>query len=258
MQPVCIEKKFQVFGSELDLRAHMMEEHGEAMSQRDRAQARQVHLNFSARTEPGPSRAGGRGFSLSNGAPTPMREAIAPRAQQLAAPPMNNAQAAQQRRQVQTDRQDESRRRKNFVTGLTDPNRATPNPSAPASGRQSGRASPEESASGFATPREDVDDATAARHAALLSRVAMLVNDSATKLASFRAAVRQLKNNESTAKDMVDTIYHVLDKDADATAGVVREISNLFDADGERDKQRAILEAVNAFRVQVSLHDTWN
>ena len=24
--PVCIEKKFQVFGSELDLRAHMMEE----------------------------------------------------------------------------------------------------------------------------------------------------------------------------------------------------------------------------------------
>lgn len=25
-QPVCIEKKFQVFASELDLRAHMMEE----------------------------------------------------------------------------------------------------------------------------------------------------------------------------------------------------------------------------------------
>jgi hypothetical protein len=167
---------------------------------------------------------------------------------------MNAAQQAQQRRQVQTDRHDDTRRRKNFNTGLTDSSRdagsSTPASSGLRSGVQSGRASPDETASGFATPREDVDDATAARHAALLSRMAMLVNDSPTKLTSFRAAVRQFKSNESTAKDMLDTIYNVLDNDADATAGVVREISNLFDADGERDKQRAILEAVNTFRVQ--------
>lgn len=212
------------------------------MSQRDRAQARQLHLDFSARPDAaGPSRAGGRGFTLGT------RETS--QAQQLAAPPMNAAQAAQQRRQIQTDRQEEGRRRKAFVTGLTDGS-GSASASVPASGPASGRQSPAESASGFATPREDVDDATAARHAALLSRMSMLVGDSPTKLASFRSAVRQFKNNESSAKDMIDTLFYVLDQDREATAGVGREIANLFDSEGDKEKQQAILAAVNAFRIQ--------
>ncbi|BEI87477.1 uncharacterized protein CcaverHIS019_0101950 [Cutaneotrichosporon cavernicola] len=239
--PICIEKKFQVFGSELDLRAHMMEEHGEQMSQRDRAQARHVHLEFSARPDAGSSRAGGRGFSLGT------RDG--PQAQQLSAPPMNAAQAAQQRRQIQTDKQEEGRRRKAFATGLTDGSGPATAPS-PASNPASGRQSPSESASGFATPREEVDDVTAVRHAALLSRVSMLVGDSPTKLASFRSAVRQFKNNESSAKDMIDTLFYVLDQDREATGGVGREIANLFDSEGEKEKQQAILTAVNVFRVQ--------
>lgn len=210
------------------------------MSQRDRAQARQVHIDFSARPDAGPSRAGGRGFSLGT------RET--PQAQQLAAPPMNAAQAAQQRRQVQTDRQEEGRRRRAFVTGLTESGSASA--SAPVSAPVSGRQSPQESASGFATPREDVDDATAARHAALLSRVSMLVGESPTKLASFRSAVRQFKNNESSAKDMVDTLFHVLDQDRESTTGVGREVANLFDSEGDKEKQQAILAALNAFRIE--------
>lgn len=211
------------------------------MSQRDRAQARQVHIDFSARPDAGPSRAGGRGFSLGT------RETS--QAQQLAAPPMNAAQAEQQRRQIQVDRQEDGRRRKAFVTGLTNSS-GSASASAPASGPASGRQSPAESASGFATPREDVDDATAARHAALLSRVSMLVGDSPTKLASFRSAVRQFKNNESGAKDMVDTLFYVLDQDREATAGVGREIANLFDSQGDKEKQQAVLAAVNTFRIQ--------
>lgn len=214
------------------------------MSQRDRAQARQVNVEFSARPDAGPSRAGGRGFSLGT------RDG--PQAQQLAAPPMNAAQAAQHRRQIQTDRQDEGRRRKAFVTGLTD-GRGSASASAPASGPPSGRQSPAESASGFSTPRadvEDVDDATAARHAALLSRVSMLVGDSPTKLASFRSAVRQFKTNESSAKDMVDTLFYVLDQDREATAGVGREVANLFDSEGESEKRQSILAAINSFRIQ--------
>lgn len=90
------------------------------------------------------------------------------------------------------------------------------------------------------------------RHAALLARVGMLVGDSQTKLASFRSAVRQFKNNESSAKDMVDTVYHVLDEDAAATSGVVREIAKLFDGDDEREKQQAIIASLSNFRVEVS------
>lgn len=79
----------------------------------------------------------------------------------------------------------------------------------------------------------------------------MLVGDSPTKLASFRSAVRQFKNNESGAKDMIDTLFHVLDQDRDSASGIAREIANLFRSEGDQDKERAVLEAVNAFRIEV-------
>lgn len=133
-----------MFGSPLDLQAHMMEEHGETMSSRDKAQARHIPIDFNSRPESSSAaRSGGRGFTLSG-------------AQQLAAPPMDERQQAQQRRQIQTDRQEEGRRRKAFVTGLSEGSGGRADTSG------SGRRSPEESASGFATPRDDVDDATVA------------------------------------------------------------------------------------------------
>lgn len=79
----------------------------------------------------------------------------------------------------------------------------------------------------------------------------MLVNESTVKLSSFRSAIRQFRNNESGAKDMIDTVYHVLDRDADATMGIVREIAGLFDGEGENEKQASVLEALNGFRVEV-------
>ena len=60
--------------------------------------------------------------------------------------------------------------------------------------------------------------------------------------------MRQFKNNESSAKDMIDTVYNVLDRDADSTVGVLREISGLFD---DEDKSRSVLESINAFRIEV-------
>ncbi len=105
----------------------------------------------------------------------------------------------------------------------------------------------------FAGPNACFADVSS-HHAALLSRVSMFVSDSTVKLASFRSAVRQFRNHESGAKDMIDTVFHVLDLDADATMGVVREIAGLFDGDGEKEKQGAVLEALNGFRVEVCTH----
>jgi hypothetical protein len=82
----------------------------------------------------------------------------------------------------------------------------------------------------------------------------MLVDGSENKLSSFRSAVRQYRNNESGPKDMIDTIFHVLDGDAEATSSVLKDIANLFDGDGEVDKQKAVFEALHAFQVEVG----WN
>ncbi|WWC90552.1 uncharacterized protein L201_005488 [Kwoniella dendrophila CBS 6074] len=252
-QPVCLEKKFVVFGTDMDLKAHMITEHSESMSARDRAQSRQIAVDFSAdnnrRSGNGNRQQGSRGFTLaqpfdpSRGGPSRIREG--PSHQQLDQPNLTPAQRQQQERQLNKDRQEENRRKKAFATGLTRPDQDQSNGSSRNITRQA-----QESASGFSTPREDVDEATATRHAELLSRVAMLVQDSQNKLSSFRSAVRSYKNNESTAKDMVDTIFHVFDRDLDTTTGIVREISTLFSGDGDGEKERNVLEALNAFRIE--------
>lgn len=78
-----------------------------------------------------------------------------------------------------------------------------------------------------------------------------MVNDSNTKMASFRSAVRAFKQGESTAKGMIDTIYNVLDRDTQATLSVIKEIGQIFEQDGEKDKAKSILEAFNGFRAEV-------
>ncbi|WVW85416.1 hypothetical protein I302_107454 [Kwoniella bestiolae CBS 10118] len=245
-QPICLEKKFIVFGTDMDLKAHMISEHSESMSARDRAQSRQINVDFSSSAPSDRRSQGSRGFTLaqpfdpSRGGPSRIREA--PSHQQLDQPNLTPAQRQQQERQVNRDRQEENRRRKAFATGLTRPDDQSTRVTQQA----------EESGSGFATPseREDVDEATATRHAELLSRVSMLVSDSSTKLTSFRSAVRSYKTNESAAKDMVDTIFHVFDRDLDTTTGIVREVASLFGGEGDGEKGRNVLEALNAFRVE--------
>jgi hypothetical protein len=79
-----------------------------------------------------------------------------------------------------------------------------------------------------------------------------MVSDSTNKMTSFSAAIRAFKNTESTAKGMIDTIYNVLDQDSQATVSVVKEIGQIFEEDGLRDKAKDILEAINGFRAQVS------
>lgn len=121
----------------------MKSQHKGAMSQREQAQSRQINVDFSndQSHRAGSSRAGqGRGFSI--------QQRDAPHGQQLSAhAPMGPAQAAQAKRQAQADRHEESnRRRGKFNTNLTDTHRDPED---------------ENLGSGFNTPREDVDEATA-------------------------------------------------------------------------------------------------
>ncbi|RXK42341.1 hypothetical protein M231_00331 [Tremella mesenterica] len=240
--PSCIERKFVVFGSEMDLRAHMISEHGQQMSNRDRANVRTLPIDFVSPLgmPDGPSRGrnqqSARGFSFARNGPAHQQVPLEV--------PMSPAQAEQQRRQVETDRVEMSRRRRGFDTSLTVPESQT-RPSASHTPRLE-----EVPASGYNTPREDVDDAEAERHAALLSRVSMLVEDSPTRLSSFRSAIRQFRSSESSAKDMVDSIFNILDRDVDATLGVMKEVAGLLQNDTDGDKHRAVLEAINGFRAR--------
>lgn len=78
----------------------------------------------------------------------------------------------------------------------------------------------------------------------------MLTNDSATKLASFRSAVRSFKSNESGARDMVDSIFNIFERDLDVTVGIAREVAKLFGSEGDKDKEKDLIEALNTLRVE--------
>ena len=45
-QPVCLARKFVVFGSVMDLKAHMVEEHGAEMTTRDKKLAMRIQAEF--------------------------------------------------------------------------------------------------------------------------------------------------------------------------------------------------------------------
>lgn len=80
----------------------------------------------------------------------------------------------------------------------------------------------------------------------------MMVGESETKMSSFQYAIRAFKISESTAQNMIDTVYNVLDRDSQATISVIKEVGQMFEDDGEKDKAKNILEAINGFRAQVS------
>lgn len=114
-------------------------------------------------------------------------------------------------------------------------------------GRGKGKAT-----NGTATPsRIDEPEGTDEMQTELLERVATMVEYSETKLSSFRHAIRSYKNNEAPARDLVDTVYSVLNRDSEDTSRVVRRIADTMR--GDDDKVRGILTALNAFKIDVSL-----
>jgi len=60
-QRACLDQKFVVFNTEMDLKAHMVEVHGTAMSSRDRRDARRVETGFEHEDRGGHRRGRGGG-----------------------------------------------------------------------------------------------------------------------------------------------------------------------------------------------------
>ena len=58
-QRACLDQKFVVFNTEMDLKAHMVEIHGTAMSSRDRRDVRRVETGFGYEDRGGHRRGGG-------------------------------------------------------------------------------------------------------------------------------------------------------------------------------------------------------
>ncbi|TBU65357.1 hypothetical protein BD310DRAFT_863934 [Dichomitus squalens] len=211
----CLARKFVVFGSAIDLKAHQVEEHGAEMSARDKRDARRVEAQFEfEETGGGAGRRGrrDRGDREREREPPP----------HIVAPPggASRPQAAG------------ARRREAFGGNLTADGGNGASSSQQPSRRQ--------------TPSPEPGDADP-RLSALTVRMAGLAPNPTTAVPAVKAAIRSYRASESGARDLISTVWNVLDRNLNGTASIVNTLVDLVD---EEDKKRDLLTAWNGFKVE--------
>ncbi|KAI9574194.1 hypothetical protein HD554DRAFT_2165703 [Boletus coccyginus] len=206
---VCQAQKFVVFSSELDLKAHQVEVHGADMSSKDKKDARRVLAEFEFDDTGGSSRRG--------------RRDRGDREREREPPPQI----------VQVQARVAGRRREAFGGHLTEGTTQATQPSVP-----SGRASP---------TREDLDPLIAERHASFITRLQHVAPNPSNATAAVKAAMRGYRANESSARDLISTVWNVLDHDLDDTASIINSFVDLLE---EEEKKRDLLTAWNGFKIE--------
>ncbi|KAI0306282.1 hypothetical protein B0F90DRAFT_1814209 [Multifurca ochricompacta] len=200
--PSCQASKFVVFGSQIDLQAHMVEEHGAEMSSRDKKDARRVNAAFEFQdTSSGSTRrrgggpgggGGGGGGGGSGGSGREQRDPLS----QLGP------------RQIMGS----DSRRSRFGAHLTmegDTNDSSPGPSR--------RQTP-------SPPPPSMDPVTAERYTTIFVRLRTVAPHPINAVAGIKLALRDYTASQSGARDLISTIWSILDRDLDATASIVNLI----------------------------------
>ncbi|OAA60876.1 Zinc finger, RING/FYVE/PHD-type [Cordyceps fumosorosea ARSEF 2679] len=256
----CMEKKFVVFESNMDLQAHNLAEHaGGKTVGRD---ARVVDMaGFDLRQTYQGERRGGGGGSGGEGRARgrgrgrgrdPNEDSVPP----AYAQPLRRDEIAFQRQMAIHSAQSVSQR--TFGGQLS-----TPAPAAASAGRGGGGASPRNGSS-TNTPRTgpastanlsdpmDIlslndtanmtpeDRARLVRHSSVIERAANLLGNDATKLASFRRHVSSYQRGALTAPQLIDALLTLFgDVSSNALGTMAREVADLFEDKAKADGLRA-------------------
>ncbi|OSX65392.1 hypothetical protein POSPLADRAFT_1134364 [Postia placenta MAD-698-R-SB12] len=222
IQPQCLARKFVVFGSALDLKAHMVEEHGAEMSARDKKDAMRIQAEFEFEEVGG---AGRRGRRDRQG-----------REREREPPPLPVISALARGSGAG------GRRREAFSGNLTLDNPSTsrtPNGNTLSRSQQpSRRQSP--------SPPE-AEAGTAERSPALVARINSLAPNPTSAVPAIQAAIRSYRASESGARDLISTVWNILDRNLDGSASIV---NLLVDGMDEEEKRRDLLAAWNGFKVE--------
>jgi len=86
------------------------------------------------------------------------------------------------------------------------------------------------------------------RYAAFTSRLHSLAPHPTTAIPAVKAAMRGFRTSESSARDLISTIWNIMDQDMDDTAGVVNAVVDLLE---EEDKKKDLLTSWNRFKIEV-------
>ncbi|OBW64177.1 MAG: hypothetical protein AUREO_057560 [Aureobasidium pullulans] len=263
----CLEKKFVVFDSEMDLKAHQLEAHPNGLTKDARRDARRVdisgfdyrapHQQDRPQRNPNRERRGGGRGRDPNADPLPVSSAQ----------PMGRAEMAYQRQMAIQSAQSVSTR--SFGGQLTQPTEAyaarapanAPEPATVTATRPARQdlfpslgslslqptsaiprsTSPDRSMADL-TPQEQ---ARRLRHNAVNERASNLLRNDQTKLAEFRNKVSLYRQGAMTADHLIDAFFSLFDTSSTELGKLVKELADIFEIATKRDQ---LLKAWNNWR----------
>lgn len=271
----CLEKKFVVFESEMDLKAHQIESHPNGLTKDALRDARrvdmrefQVHERYQPqRGERGGRRGGGiRGGDDRNGQDRGRGRGRDPNAEPLpqsSAQPMRRDELAYQRQlAVQSAQSVTARTFGGQLSAPTTPAYAARGPAqAPATitphrpadsfptlnalGSAIGGASPRPSSPAQQVALTPQELARRQRHNAVVERASGMLRNDQAKIAEFRAKVSAFRNSTVTAPALIETFFTLFDRPTSEVGSLVKELAEIFEITTKRD---ALLQAWNDWR----------
>ncbi|KAJ6116041.1 hypothetical protein N7523_006458 [Penicillium sp. IBT 18751x] len=244
----CLDKKFVVFESQMDLKAHQLEEHPNDASKDIRRDARMVDLrefdNMRSSYQPQQQRRGaGRGRD-------PNAEPLPPSSAQ----PLRRDQLAYQRQMAIQSSQSVTQR--SFGGALsrdeTQPVQA-PARSAAATPLQSGSRTPQPPTEGLnglslapsSQPLGPEDQARRLRHTAVLERASNLLRNDANKLTEFRSRVSSYRTSSISATELIDAFFSLFDTSSSELGKLIKELAEIYE---DNSKRNNLLQAWNDWR----------
>jgi len=261
----CMDKKFVVFQSEIDLKAHQLEAHPNGLSKDARRDARRVDISaFDYRTPHQDNRGGrrereGRGRGRGR---DPNTEALP----QSSAQPLRRDELAFQRQMAVQSAQSTTARTFGGQLTSTDAYAARPT-----SGHQNTITAPRNhtaaTASNSFPPIDDLhtDSATSAtpasaqpalgvtpqdqarrmQHSAVMDRAFTMLKNDQTKISDFRSSVSSYQHTKITASQLLDSFISLFDVPSADLGKLVKELADIYENEARRNN---LLKAWNDWR----------
>ncbi|KAH8703416.1 hypothetical protein BGW36DRAFT_457694 [Talaromyces proteolyticus] len=253
----CLDKKFVVFETQMDLKGHQLESHPNGLSKDARRDARMVDMStFDFRTPYQPQirqRREGRGAGRGR---DPNAEALPVSSAQ----PLRRDEIAYQRQMAIQSAQSVSTR--SFGGQLTP--RETPaarNVAGPTPAQAAAASGPAASSRGPAAPVAPMenlnlnsdslaslspqDQARRLRHTAVVERASNLLQNDASKISEFRTKVSNYRTSIISATELIDSFFSLFDTPSSELGKLIKELAEIYE---DESKRNGLLKAWSDWR----------
>ncbi|EEB07645.1 ubiquitin-protein ligase E3 [Schizosaccharomyces japonicus yFS275] len=277
-EKVCLERKFVVFGTDIDLKAHQLEEHPQSLTSREMREVRRIVPEFSYDVPGSTNRRSRNQNQSSSTQPISSTEAIA---ESLSNVHLSREEMARLRQEEYM--REQQARNQSFGFGLT----SAPTPRSTArvvasSGNRRNNALRSEDfpsldslnqrnqRSGASTPSATASHAHSpvlsrmaspspmamdvkAQHQQIIDRILRLTNNNENALSEFKFAVSSYRGDVMSAEEMLNRIGKLVPQAAEHLSPVINQLSSLFE---NEEKGSELIRAWNNWRAKHGIKAT--